>query len=148
MKDFFQTPKTKTLLWTLCGILALLIIFGLGVVVGYRRAIFASTFGENYYRNFYGSQIPVPMGGVAGVGPMMPHGVVGEVIDVGSGTIAVKNDEGDEASIILLPNTSVREMDNDITPRGIVIGDRVAVIGEPNANGQVEARFIRVFKTP
>jgi hypothetical protein len=148
MNDFLKMPKTRTLLWTLCGIFILLIIFGLGIVVGYKRAIFASSFGENYYRNFYGDPLARPVMGVVSIGPMISHGVFGEVIDVGSGTIAVKSATGDEASIVIASNTPIREMGNAVSVEEIVVGDNVAIIGEPNSNGQVDAKFIRIFESP
>jgi hypothetical protein len=148
MNEFFKTPKTKTLLWTLCAILALLVVFGLGIVVGYRRAIFASSFGENYYRNFYGDPLARPAMGMVNMGSITSHGVVGEVIDVGSGTIAVKSAMGDEASIVIASNTPIREMGSAVPIEEIVVGDNVAIIGEPNSNGQVDAKFIRIFESP
>ena len=96
MNDFLKAPKTKTLLWILCGILAILVVFGLGIAVGYRRAIFASSFGENYYRNFYRGPFTGMMGFIAGPPPVNMHGVAGNVIDVSSGTISVKDIGGNE----------------------------------------------------
>lgn len=148
MSDFLKTPKTKTLLWILCGILVALITFGLGVAVGYRRAIFASDFGANYYHSMYGNPFGPPMIGVMNNGPQTIHGVVGEVIDVGSTTMAVQDPSGDEESVFVASDTPIREMNNEITLIEIDVGDHVTVIGEPDQNGQVEARFIRVFQSP
>jgi hypothetical protein len=145
MSEFLKTPKTKTLLWVLCSILVVLIAFGLGIAVGYRRAIFASEFGENYYQNLYGSPFGRPMVGVTNRGPLTMHGVVGEVIDITSSTLSVKDPMGNEQSVLVVSGTPIREIDNNILMTDIRIGDGVTVIGDPSENGQVEARFIRVF---
>jgi len=145
MNDFLKTPKTKTLLWILCGVLAILVVFGLGIAVGYHRAIFASGYGENYYHNFYRGPFTGVMGFIPGPPPMNMHGVAGEVIDVSSGTISVRDTDGNEQSVLLMSDTPIREMNTDISESDIQPDDQVIVIGEPNDTGQVEARFIRVF---
>lgn len=145
--DFFKLPNTKILFWTLCGVLAILIAYGLGILVGYRRAIFAADFGERYYRTMYGNPMGQPMIGAMGYGPLTMHGVAGEVIDISTGTIVVKDANGDEESVLVMSNTPIREMNNDITAGDIVPNDQIVVIGQPDTGGQVEARFIRVFET-
>jgi len=148
MPAFFKAPKTKTLLWTLCAILAVLVVFGLGVAVGYRRALFASDFGESYYRVLYGEPFgKAAIGFTMGPGPATMHGVTGQVIDVSSATISVEDPQGDEQLVAIASGTPIREMDSFIVPGDIEVGDMVTVIGSPDNEGQVEARFIRVFET-
>jgi len=144
--DFLKLPKTKTFLWVLCGILVILVAFGLGLAVGYRRAIFASEFGAHYYRGMYGDPSGQPFIGLMGVGPTTVHGVSGEVIDVSSGTISVREVDGNEESVLVSSHTPIREMNNDISAQDIEPYDQIVVIGQPDANGEVEARFIRVFE--
>ncbi len=146
MNDFFKPPKTKTLLWILTGLLGILIVFGLGITVGYRRAIFSSDFGATYYHEMYGTPFGKPTVMVMSNGPMAMHGVAGQVIDVDSSTILVQDPNGAEEAVFVASGTTIREMNQDIAPSGIVVGDGVTVIGEPDTNGQVEARFIRVFE--
>lgn len=147
MNEFLKPPKTKSLLWTLCGVLVILIVFGLGIAVGYHRAIFASGYGENYYRNFYQGPFTGPMASIPGPPPMNMHGVAGEVLDVSSGTLSVRDLGGNEQSVLILPGTAIREMNNNIPENEIQPDDQIIVIGEPNDAGQVEARFIRVFES-
>ncbi len=149
MKDFFKFPKTKTLLWTLCSILVVLVAFGLGVAVGYRRAVFASGLSENYYHNFYsmaaGRGFFLNGIGYGAAQPFNPHGVTGEVVDIGSSTLAIQDADGETQSVLVASATPIREMNGPVLFAAIQVGDRVTVIGEPNDSGQVEARFIRVF---
>jgi len=148
MNDFFKSPKTKTLLYTLCGILVILVVFGMGILVGYRRAIFATRWSDDYYGNFYGPPFggPPPLMGAALPGPFNTHGVVGEVIDVESSTMSVEGQNGNEEMIFVSSGTPIREMSNAIQLMGIKDGDHVVIIGEPDDSGQVEAKFVRVFE--
>lgn len=137
MKDLLRSSPLKAILWILGAIIVLLLVFGLGIAIGSHRALFAGRFEENYYRNFYGPQ--------GGPPPFNQHGVAGEVIDLSSSTITVKDTDGDEHSVVILSDTSIREGNATIALGAIVPGNLVTVIGAPNAEGQVEARFIRVF---
>lgn len=131
----------KNVLWTLGIVIAFLLVFAIGAAVGYRRALFVSRFGENYYHNFYG------MGNMGPMGPMSisMHGVAGEVIDVESSSLSVQDPSGNERSVVVLPTTIIREGDGAIMLDAVEIGNGVTVIGGPNDEGQVEASFIRVF---
>lgn len=142
MKDIITSPKIKATLGVIGALILLLLMFGAGNAIGYRRALFASRWGENYYRNFPGGFMG-PMG--MGVGPFNMHGVAGEVIDVSSSTISVKDLSGTEQSVALLPDTDVRGPEVRFGSGGITVGSWVTVIGAPNGQGQIQARFIRVF---
>ena len=143
--DFLKPPKTKTLLWTLCCILAVLIAFGLGLVVGYRRAIFASDFGEHYYRNMLGDPEGQPVVGAMGYGPLTMHGVTGEVVDVATDTIVVRGSNGSEESVLIVSGTPIRDMNENISEQEIAPNDQIVVLGDPDQDGVVEARFVRIF---
>lgn len=139
MKETLQSSKVRAILWIVGAIVAFLLVFGLGAVVGYHEASFAGRFGENYYQNFFGG---FPAGRMANT-----HGAAGEVIDVSSSSISVRDADGDEESVLVASDTVIREMNNTITVSEVQVGNGVTVIGTPNANGQIEARFVRVFDT-
>ncbi len=148
MKDLFHTKPFRAVLWILGTLVILMIVFGSGVAVGYRSGLFASRYGQDYYRNFIGA-------GHGGMGMfpggMMPppivnqYGVIGTVISVGSSTISMQDPAGNEQSIMLDAATVIREMDATVSASQIREGSHIAVIGEPNDTGQIHARFIRVF---
>ncbi len=132
------------MLWIIGGLVVMLLIFGAGMAVGYRRGIFASRFGQDYYINFRGpvSGVGMMMGGAP---PLNQHGTVGTVIDITSSTIDTKDPNGNEEFIAIDGNTVIREMNRTISLSDINPGDGIAVIGEPNGSGQILARFIRIF---
>jgi len=141
MKDFMTSARARWIVGTLVGVAVFLLAFGLGVSVGYEKALFSSEWGRNYEHNFSGP----PRGMVPGTETENAHGAEGTVINVSGNTISVKDSDNDERSIVVASDTVMREMDETISLSGLVVGDHVVAIGMPNANGQVEAHFIRVF---
>jgi hypothetical protein len=148
MSNFLESKVVRTIVWSLGGLIVLVVVFGLGIAVGYDRAGFASGFDRDYDQVFFGA----PPGGAVGlVAPPMPvaiHGVVGTVIDLGTSTISVENQQGNEQSVAVSSSTAIRNGNGNSVLGDVAVGDQVAVIGEPNAEGQVEARFIRILRTP
>jgi Domain of unknown function (DUF5666) len=147
MSNFLESKKVRAVLWILGGLIVLCLVFGLGIAVGYGRAGFAAGFDRNYYRNFYGASPSAPMGFTAGTVPVASHGIVGTVIDIGSSTISVEDGKNNEQSIVVSSATVIREENNTIQIGVINVGDQITVIGEPNDQGQIAARFIRIFPT-
>jgi hypothetical protein len=142
--------KLKWVRWTL-GILAFLFVFlfafGLGVTVGYQKAAFSSHWGDNYAHNF---SVAVPDGAMMPRGnngplPFNMHGAAGTVIDIANTDLTVKDDDNNEQSVVVASDTIIRKIDQTIPFSAIAVGDHIVVIGGPNPEGQVEARFIRIF---
>jgi uncharacterized membrane protein len=145
MSNFLESKIVRAILWILGGLIILVVVFGLGITVGYDRAGFASGFDQNYYRNFYGAPPGGAMGSVAPPMQVAIHGVVGTVIDLGTSTISVKNQQNNEQSVAISSGTDIRSGDSNTTIGNVAIGDQIAVIGEPNSEGQIDARFIRIL---
>jgi len=138
----------------LFGLALLAGAFGLGVFVGYRKAAFSYRWGENYNLNFGG-----PRGGffqnfqdLGGRDFINGHGVFGQIIKIdlstGSGQAAalvIKGQDDIERVVLVKSDTSIRGFGGDIKPGDLKTGEYVTVIGEPNNQGQIEAKFIRVM---
>jgi uncharacterized membrane protein len=148
MSNFLESKVVRTILWVLGGLIVLVVVFGLGIAVGYDRAGFASGFDQNYYRNFYGAPPGSAIGLMAPPMPVATHGVVGTVIDLGTSTISVKDQQGNEQSVAVSSDTDIRNGNGNSMIGDVAVGDQIAVIGEPNSAGQVNARFIRILRTP
>ncbi len=148
MDKFFHWVKSNRFVSSVAVIVVLLLVFGAGMSVGHRRALFASEWGRNYYRNFYGGENrSVPMMGFPDKGFMNMHGTVGTIIDISSSTISIKGQDNVEKSIVIDNDEIVRKGGSNISVSDLKVGDNIAVIGGPNANGQIESRFIRVFSS-
>jgi hypothetical protein len=147
MSNFLESKTVRAVLWILGGLIVLFVVFGLGIAVGYQRAGFAAGFEKNYFRNFYGAVPQGPMGTMPQPVQVAIHGVVGTVIDVGSSTISLKDQQDNEQSVAIPSGTVIRSGDSNVTIADVAVGDQIAVIGEPSSVGQIEAHFIRILST-
>ncbi len=145
MSNFLESKRVRAVLWILSGLIVLFVVFGLGIAVGYERAGFAAGFDRNYYQIFFGGPPGGPIGMMAPPMQGAIHGVVGTVIDVGTSTISVTDQKNNEQSVAVSSGTVIRDGDSDSAIGDIAVGDQIAVIGEPDSNGQIGARFIRIL---
>lgn len=124
------------------GTIALVfVIFALGIYVGYRKAMFASDRGASYDRSVFGGTPPWLAGGMPG----SAHGVIGTVVDVATTSLVVEDGNSDEEWVEVPSTTIIRMYDRTMGEDGMQVGERVVVIGQPGADGEIQARFIRVF---
>ncbi|MFA6300883.1 MAG: hypothetical protein WC609_00865 [Candidatus Paceibacterota bacterium] len=142
VRSFFES---KTALAVLCVIgfaVVALLIFSLGVSVGFRKASFGRAWGENYERNF-------------GMGPGGPipgrdnfpnaHGAIGKIMKIELPTIIVQDKDNTEKIILISDNTQIQKAKDSINASNLNVDDSIIVIGDPNEQGQIEAKFIRVL---
>lgn len=148
-KEHTSPPLTQRLLIA-CGILLVLVaVFTLGVRVGERKARHFSGWYENY-----GRMLPPPRGFErerrAPMRAPMPsgHGVFGKVISISGNSLIIAGKEGMEQNVIVTSSTTIRIGNEDIAPESLpspLPNTDAAVFGAPNAQGQIEARLIRLF---
>jgi hypothetical protein len=144
-KNNHQTIK-KIILICLFFIFTFL-IFSLGILVGETKARFYYSWLGNYNNNFRG-----PKMGFENFKNFPPrfnlmhgYGLFGEVIEIGYNDLVLKDENGIEKIIILRDNTLIKRNFSSIKKDDLKNGDKIMVIGSPNDQGQVEAKFIRVF---
>lgn len=132
-------------------IIALIIIagaFGSGILVGYRKANFSYSWGENYHMNFGG-----PRGGFMRQAPMMfnnddyidASGVTGTIIKIDGDNLIIEGNNNTEKTVAVSSSTIIRLGRQDIKITDLKVGELTVTIGEPNSNGQINAKLIRVF---
>ncbi len=152
-KKIFQNPDMlKWVIISLCGFATLILIFGAGIKVGEVKAKYSYRWAENYHKNFAG-----PRGGFFSDWRKMPrgefidaHGSFGEIIelnssaDSGQGSFVIKG-RGDVEKIIATTPETIIKNGTETAQDNLKIGDRVVIIGSPNSEGQIEAKFIRIF---
>ena len=144
MKDFKEDVKkmfeSKKVLVIMCLIGVLIIfagIFNAGETIGFHRASFRCNWGSNYERNF---------GMMRGFGSLPnANGSVGKIIKVELPTIIVQDRDGLEKVILIGNDTVIRLIMQNVTPDNLKANDSVVVIGSPNAQGQIEAKLIRIM---
>jgi hypothetical protein len=127
------------------------VVFSLGTMAGYHKARFAEHFGENYERNFFGERQGRDDRGFMGNMhnrfdlPPSGHGAVGRVLSVSLPNFVVIGSDNLEKVITVTNETLVRKFREEATTADIAVGMSVAVLGDPNELGAIQAKFIRVM---
>ncbi len=142
---FVSSRKFKGILIAIGAIIILLIVFRAGMGFGYRRALFSEQWGKNYERNFLGPRPGLGMRGFNDPSIMNSHGASGSIIKVNADSIIIKGDDGLERNILVGTTTVIKQFQDTVKITDLKVNDRVVVIGEPSAQGEIDAKLIRIF---
>lgn len=141
---FFQSKKFQIVTWAVAGIMVLLLTFHAGMIVGYKKAGFSYRWGESYHRNFGG-----PRQGFASnffaKDFIESHGTFGQIIKIDGSTLVVKGRGDAEKIIVVSSDTAIRSGGDSASLADVKVNDYIVAIGQPNAQAQIEARFIRIM---
>jgi len=133
--------------WILLFLIIILLTFKAGMSIGLRKADFSGNWGENYHQNFAG-----PKGGFMQDmwqdEYLEANGAFGQIIKIENNNLIVKNKSNIEKIILVTENTIIKNLKNDIKIENLNIDDFIVVIGEPNNDGQIEAKLIRKMPEP
>ncbi len=148
VRSIYTSKKFHQVVIFIGILLVTLVVFGLGVSVGYHKATFQYRWGENYHRSFGGPRT----GFVAPLRRDMsetPHGTFGKIIKVDLPTIVVSNNEGGNEKLVRIgTSTTFRGAQENLTAKDLKVNDYVVIIGEANDQSEIEAQFIRVVPPP
>jgi hypothetical protein len=123
---------------------ALFAAFGVGEMVGYHKAQFSYAWSDQYSRNFGGPQRG--MFGMPGETVFQnPHGVDGTIIKIEDQTLIINGRDQREKSVIVDAQTQIESFQQDSKPISLRVGDHLVVLGDPNMQGQIVAKFIRIL---
>lgn len=142
--NLFQSRGLRLAVFILTGFALVLMIFGAGMYIGFRKASFSYNWGDNYFRNFGGPRNNFP-GDFRGRGYFGGHSGLGDVIAIEGNALTVVDQDNVEKSVIIGEDTVIRKLTEEISLEDIKVGDRVTVIGQPNSSGQIEAKLVRVM---
>ncbi len=146
-KAFFGSKAFGQVI-AIVGILAaILVIFQVGVWVGFRKAAFSFRGGDNFYRQF---------GGRGGhFAPGLPHGdfpdangSVGRILKIDLPTFMMMGPDNLEKTVYVRGDTIIRRFRDTLRPEDLRVDEEAVVIGEPNDRGQIEAKLIRLTPPP
>lgn len=144
IKQIFQSRAFKIALKIIVGLIVALIIFKLGMIAGFYKANFSYKWGENYHRNFGGPEKGF-MIDFEGKDFTDSHGTVGQIIKIDKNSVVIKDKDSVEKIIIVNDDTSIKKFQEKIKLTDLKIDDYVIIIGKPNDQGQIEAKFIRIM---
>jgi hypothetical protein len=148
-KEIINSKLFRTILTVAAGLVVLVFVFSAGVFVGIEKARFSYGWGENYYRNFIDSKPPM-MGPVNAQNPfwdksyMNPHGLLGEIISIDDDGLVLQGPNDMEIPVSISDSATIRNHRQNLKLKDLNIGMRIVVIGAPNDQGGIEAKFIRV----
>lgn len=140
-----NSKKIKAALVALAAIIALLFIFKAGEALGEHKARFSYRWGKNYHRIF-GDPRGRLFRDFNGRDFLNSHGLFGTILKIDGATLIIKNNADTEQVALVATTTTIRRGRATIALPDIKPDMRVIVIGSPNAQGQIEAKFIRVFE--
>ncbi len=142
LKKVFESKILVKFLYVIGIIIIAILIFSAGISIGFHKAGFGRDWGENYERNF-GMRPDRMMFG----GNNFPnaHGATGKIIKIELPTIIVQDKYNTEKVILIKDDTQIQETMQNIKMSNLAVDDYIIVIGTPNEQGQIEAKFIRVM---
>ena len=148
-KHFDGNRKVRVTILVLVIVFVLGVTFKVGEEVGSHRANFTKNWGERYSNNFgsFGRERDSRFGfGMMGGNFRSVHGAIGKVLTVSSSTIMMlDNNDNIEKSILINKDTVIRNGRDNASTTSLKSDNFVMVIGEPNENGQIVAKLIRVM---
>ena len=143
---FFESKVLVGILYGVGIIIVLAFVFSAGISVGFHKASFGKNWGDNYERNF--GMRPVGMIGFGKDNFPNSHGAIGKIIKIELPTITVADKDQTEKVILVGNDTKIDQTRTQINAQHLKVDDFVIVIGSPNTQGQIEAKFIRVVPAP
>lgn len=142
--QIFQSKIFKGIAIGIGVLLILSIGFKVGFIVGAKKADFSCRWSDNYHRNFGGPAAGMMMG-FKDREFVDANGTVGQIIQMTSSTLVVKGVNDVEKVILITDKTSIQRFRDTIKISDLTVNDNIVVIGQPNNDGQIEAKFVRVM---
>lgn len=139
-----QSKTFVTILKGIVAVILILLIFQLGMFVGFRKASFSFGWGDNYNRVFGG-----PQGGLMhdfmGRDFMNGHGIAGAIVQIDGSNVIIRGGDGTEKIISITNRTSIVKGRSPARISDLNAGEAITVIGRPGDDGIVAADIIRVL---
>jgi len=147
LQTFFKSKIFSGILIGLVVAIVALLLFNLGIFVGYQKANFSYRWSENYHKNFAGPRQGF-MENMKGRDFIDSHGIVGQIIKLDGDSLIIKGQDNMEKIISLAPETVINRFKESISSTQLRLNDLIVVIGEPSDSGQIAAKLIRILPPP
>lgn len=141
--------ESKPVRYAVVGAVALaatLVVFRLGVLVGYKKSVFSDKLSCGYSRTFAPGPRAAADGDVdADDSWGSVHGAAGRVASVATSSIVVADRGGVEKLVLMGERVEVRSGLGATTSGAIRSGDVVVVLGYPDERGRIVAELVRIM---
>lgn len=140
-KTVINSRPFYKILYIIIFIIAILLVFKFGEIVGARKAAFGNNWGKNYSRTFGEHR------GLKIFGEDYPsgHGAVGKIVKIELPQIIVAGKDNVEKSVNISTTTVILKGRDKINGSDLTTNDQIIIIGTPNQVGEIEAKLIRVL---
>ena len=146
IKNLYANKPLRLGIYIIGTLFVLSLAFESGTFVGYHKAGFSRDWGDRYERNF-GMMRPDSIKGMMGGRFPTAHGATGKVLTVSLPTFTIEDNDGTEKVIVTSSSTIIKSGRDNVLPTAISTDNLVVVLGEPNADGEIDAKLIRVMPT-
>lgn len=141
-----KSKNFRRVLVAVGSLILALVIFQVGMFVGYQKASFSYGWGDNYRQTFGGHD---SFGMMRGLPPPddfpSANGAIGKIIKINLPTFVVIGPDNVEKVVLVSNDTLIREFRSEIQATNLKVNDEVVAIGSPNSSSQIEAKLIRVL---
>jgi len=145
VKEVTESKVFRMTLYVFGILLIAIFIFQVGVIVGFHKASYERASEDNYSNNLGLTDHQRFAGMMPEIFPDA-HGAIGKVIDTSHPPlITVEDKDGTEKAVLVTNDTILRKMRGTATASDLTPNTMVVVLGSPNAQGQIEAKLIRII---
>lgn len=155
-KSFWDTKKDRSISIIVLSVIGALLIFKLGMIVGYHKALFSYRSDDRYmsgmrFNGGMGMDTSVSsMHGVPGFGfgPeefSTSHGATGRIVSVSLPSFVVASPDNSEKTVTISNDTMIRRFRTTVGPTDIQPDEFTVVLGNPDDTGVIQAKFIRLM---
>ena len=148
MKEIINHPNTKKFIRLLICILAALLIFALGMIIGFSKGQFSERWDRHYMEVMGGPRSPFSAFSDTDDRAPSPHGMAGIIVSSNNGQLVVNSPNNTEDVIIVGSSTLIRDFHKQGTTTDVKVGSWITAIGSPDENGRLIATFIRIMPPP
>lgn len=146
--DFNKITQSKAFKFVFVGIaflIVFLLVFKVGMMVGFKKAEFTGKWSDNYYNNFAGPQKGFAGQGLGDNDFLESNGVSGQIIQINTDSVVIKDRNNIEKYLFVDAGTIIKKFQDTILISDLKNDDFIVVIGSPNSLGQIQAKLIRVM---
>ncbi len=115
----------KVIIFTVIFLGILSLVFQAGIFVGFHKA------GFIYRSEFRGG-----------------HGAVGKIVKIDLPILTMLGSDNIEKTILIDDDTNIRMTRDVLSANKLTIDQYITVLGSPNDDGQIVAKFIRIIPSP
>jgi hypothetical protein len=147
LKKIYSSKTVKICVVVIGAMIYGLVIFKLGMVAGYDKADFSHSLGENY-RDIFTNQPPSLGEKINDNSFTDANGASGKIIKINDPLLYIEEPNDGEKVVSTDQTTTIRMFREQIPFSRLKTDEFVVVVGDPDGDGTIGAKLIRVVPPP